>query len=402
MSIPFELHIALRYLMARRYSVVSILGVAVGVMALVIALALMTGLQTELRDRILGATAHVFVWKQSGLANYEAEVAEIRKIPHVKGAAPAILGKAMVSSPSGTTFISLKGIDPVLEADVSELEKGVTSGKLADLNTASDEALDGIFLGKDLAQTLAVSVGDRVEVTTPHGTLGPGGMMFRPRPLRVAGIYFMNLYEYDATFGFVSLPVAERLTNRSEPELIELTVDDIDLAPQVASAITATLGPQYITQDWTTMNRSLFEALWLEKMAISITISLIVIVAALNIVGSLVLLVMEKRSDIAILKTMGASSMAVMYVFMLQGLIIGVTGTVVGAATGMTLSWVLDHYRLIRVSGDVYQISYLPFTLLPFDFVIVVLVAVLICFIATIYPSRQAARLKPVEALRYG
>lgn len=388
--------------MARRYSVVSILGVAVGVMALVIALALMTGLQTELRDRILGATAHVFVWKQSGLANYEAEVAEIRKIPHVKGAAPAILGKAMVSSPSGTTFISLKGIDPVLEADVSELEKGVTSGKLADLNTASDEALDGIFLGKDLAQTLAVSVGDRVEVTTPHGTLGPGGMMFRPRPLRVAGIYFMNLYEYDATFGFVSLPVAERLTNRSEPELIELTVDDIDLAPQVASAITATLGPQYITQDWTTMNRSLFEALWLEKMAISITISLIVIVAALNIVGSLVLLVMEKRSDIAILKTMGASSTAVMYVFMLQGLIIGVTGTVVGAATGMTLSWVLDHYRLIRVSGDVYQISYLPFTLLPFDFVIVVLVAVLICFIATIYPSRQAARLKPVEALRYG
>jgi lipoprotein-releasing system permease protein len=388
--------------MARRYSAVSILGVAVGVMALVIALALMTGLQSELRDRILGATAHVFVWKQSGLANYEAEVAELRKIPHVKGAAPAIIGKAMVSSPSGTTFISLKGIDPVLEADVSELEKGVTSGKLSDLNAASDEVLDGIFLGKDLAQTLAVSVGDRVEVTTPHGTLGPGGMMFRPRPLRVAGIYFMNLYEYDATFGFVSLPVAERLTNRSEPELIELTVDDIDLAPQVASAITATLGPKYVTQDWTTMNRSLFEALWLEKMAISITISLIVIVAALNIVGSLVLLVMEKRSDIAILKTMGASSTAVMYVFMLQGLIIGVTGTVVGAATGMTLSWVLDHYRLIRVSGDVYQISYLPFTLLPFDFVVVVLVAVLICFIATIYPSRQAARLKPVEALRYG
>jgi lipoprotein-releasing system permease protein len=170
----------------------------------------------------------------------------------------------------------------------------------------------------------------------------------------------------------------------------------------VASAITTTLGPRYITQDWTTMNRSLFEALWLEKMAISITISLIVIVAALNIVGSLVLLVMEKRADIAILKTMGASSKAVMYVFMLQGLIIGVIGTAVGATTGVTLSWVLDHYRLIRVSGDVYQISYLPFTLLPLDFIIVVLAAVLICFIATIYPSRQAARLKPVEALRYG
>jgi lipoprotein-releasing system permease protein len=399
---PFELHVALRYLRARRYSAVSVLGVGVGVMALVIALALMTGLQSELRDRILGATAHVFVWKQSGLADYEAEVAAIKKIPHVKGAAPAILGKAMIMSQTATTFISLKGIDPVLEADVTELEKGVTSGKLSDLASAGEEDLDGIFLGKNLAQELGVGVGDRVDVTTPQGTLGPGGMIIRPRPLRVAGTYFLNLDEYDSTFGFISLSVAERLMNRSQPELIELTVDDIDLAPQVASAITATLGPRYITQDWTTMNRSLFEALWLEKMAISITISLIVIVAALNIVGSLVLLVMEKRADIAILKTMGASSKAVMYVFMLQGLIIGIIGTAVGAATGVALSWVLDHYRLIRVSGDIYQISYLPFTLLPLDFLIVVLAAVFICFIATIYPSRQAARLKPVEALRYG
>jgi lipoprotein-releasing system permease protein len=402
MNIPFELHVALRYLKARRYSVVSALGVGVGVMALVIALALMTGLQSELRDRILGATAHVFVWKQSGLADYETEVAALKKIPHVKGAAPAILGKAMILSQSGETFISLKGIDPVLEADVSELEKGVTVGKLSDLTAASEEELDGIFLGKDLAQTLAVGVGDRVDVVTPQGTLGPGGMIIRPRPLRVAGIYFLNLYEYDSTYGFVSLPVAERLMNKSQPELIELTIDDIELAPEVAADITRVLGPRYITQDWTTMNRQLFEALWLEKMAISITISLIVIVAALNIVGSLVLLVMEKRADIAILKTMGASSTAVMYVFILQGLIIGLIGTAAGTIAGVALSWVLDHYRLIRVSGDVYQISYLPFTLLPLDLVIVIVAAVFICFIATIYPSRQAARLKPVEALRYG
>lgn len=399
---PFELHVALRYLTARRYSVVSVLGVGVGVMALVIALALMTGLQSELRDRILGATAHVFVWKQSGLADYASEVAALKKIPHVIGAAPAILGKAMITSQSGEAFISLKGIDPVLEADVSELEKSVTAGKLTDLTASSEEDLDGIFLGKDLAQALAVEVGDRVSIVTPQGSLTPGGMMIRPRPLKVAGIYFLNLYEYDSTYGFVSLPVAERLMNRSQPELIELMVDDISLAPQVAAAIPQTLGPRYITQDWTTMNRSLFEALWLEKMAISITISLIVIVAALNIVGSLVLLVMEKRADIAILKTMGASSRAVMYVFMLQGLIIGLIGTAAGSAAGIAISWVLDRYRLIRVSGDVYQISYMPFTLLPLDFIIVVLAAVFICFIATIYPSRQAARLKPVEALRYG
>ena len=398
----FELHVALRYLRARRYSLVSILGVAVGVTALIVALALMTGLQSELRNRILGATAHVFVWKQTGIQDYRAEVAALRQIPHVKGAAPAIIGKALISSQGGSEFISLKGIDPALEGGVSELEQSVTSGKLSDLDAQSDADYDGIFLGKDLATKLAVNAGDRVDVTTPQGTLGPMGLIVRPRPLRVAGIYFLNLNEYDSAYGFVSLRTAERLLNRTTPELIELTVDDINLAPQVAAQIPEKLGARYITEDWTTMNRTLFEALWLEKMAISITIGLIVIVAALNIVGSLVLLVMEKRADIAILKTMGASPRAVMYIFMLQGLIIGLTGTIVGAVAGTGLSWVLDRYRLIRVPGDVYQVSYIPFTLLPLDLSIVIVVAVAICFVATIYPSRQAARLKPVEALRYG
>jgi lipoprotein-releasing system permease protein len=173
-------------------------------------------------------------------------------------------------------------------------------------------------------------------------------------------------------------------------------------APAVAAAISKTLGQEYFAQDWTTMNQSLFSALWLEKMAISITIGLIVMVAALNIVASLVLLVMEKSSDIAILKTMGASGRSVMFVFMLQGLIIGLVGTVAGAVSGVGLSWVLDRYRLIRVPGDVYQVSYVPFALLPVDITVVVVLAVLVCFTATIYPSRQAARLKPVEALRYG
>ena len=409
MSIPFELHIALRYLLARRrqafisvISLVSVLGVGVGVMATIVALALMTGLQTELRDRILGATAHVFVWKQTGLADYGAEVAALRKIPHVKGAAPAILGKALVSSPSGEAFVSLKGIDPALESTVTEIEKGMTAGTLADLNTSDDDRLGGILLGKNVAEQLAVNVGDQVTVTTPQGTLTPGGMMFRPRPFRVAGIFFLNLYEYDSTYGFVSLPVAERLLNKSQPELIELTVDDIWRAPEVAAAIPQILGPRYITQDWTVMNRSLFDALWLEKMAISITIGLIVMVAALNIVASLVMLVMEKTSDIAILKTMGASARSVTLVFMAQGLIIGLSGTLSGAFAGVGLSWLLDRYRLVRVPGDVYQISYIPFTLLPLDLVTVVVLAVLVCFVATIYPSRQAARLKPAEALRYG
>jgi lipoprotein-releasing system permease protein len=406
--VPFELHIALRYLLARRrqafisvISFVSILGVAVGVMALVIALALMTGLQAELRDRILGATAHVFVYKRMGITDYHAEVAKLKAVPRVKAAAPAILGKGMLRSQGGTAFITVKGIDPALEATVSDVGKAIVSGKLSDLGITNEESPDAIVLGKDVASDLAVNVGDSVTLLTLDGSLSPFGMMFRPRTLRVAAIFYMGFNEYDQTYGFVSLDVAERIFNRTTPELIEATVDDVYAAPQISAAIMNTLGPQYVASDWTTMNQSLFKALTLEKFAISITIGLIVMVAALNIVASLVLLVMEKSPDIAILKTMGASARSVMYVFMLQGLIIGAVGTMVGAALGAAASWGLDRYHLIKVPGDVYQISYLPFTLLPLDLLVVVVLAVLICFLATIYPSRQAARLKPVEALRY-
>src|SRR5438067_5248104 len=217
--VPFELHIALRYLLARRrqafisvISFVSILGVAVGVMALVIALALMTGLQTELRDRILGATAHVFVYKQTGLADYHAEVTRLKAIPHVKAAAPAILGKALLSSQGGEAFITVKGIDPALEATVSDVEHAVVAGRLSDLNVTNDESPDAIFLGKDVAAELAVSVGDRVTLLTPEGSLSPfAGMLPGRRTLRVAGIFYMGFNEYDATYGFVSLDVAERI-----------------------------------------------------------------------------------------------------------------------------------------------------------------------------------------------
>jgi len=409
---PFELQIAVRYLMARRrqafisiISLVSTLGVTVGVMALIIALALMTGLQSELRDRILGSTAHVFVYKTSGIEDYQAEIQALRKIPRVVGAAPALVGRALASSPSADAFISFKGIDPALEASVTELEKSIVSGKLSDLNAPTEAQHDGIFLGQDLAKQLAVKAGDSITVLTPQGTLNPfTGMMPRSRTLRVAGIFRLGLYEFDNSYGFVSLDVAKRLMNKSQPELLELAVDDINAAPEVSAAIPRLLGDRYVTQDWTTMNRTLFEALWLEKMAISVTIGLIVMVAALNIVASLVLLVMEKNADIAILKTMGASARSVMFIFILQGVIIGTIGTLVGATGGVAISWVMNRYQLLRVPGmgEVYQISYVPFTLLPLDVVVVVIVAVLICFVATIYPSRQAAKLKPAEALRYG
>jgi lipoprotein-releasing system permease protein len=409
---PFELQIALRYLLGRRrqafisiISIVSTLGVTVGVLALIVAMAMMTGLQSELRDRILGSTAHAFVFKTTGIQDYRAEIEKLRKIPRVVGAAPALLGRAMASSATADAFIQFKGVDPALEPTVIEIGRSMVAGKLEDVKPPNESDYDGIVLGQDLAKQLGVSVGDRINLLTPQGTLNPfTGMAPRSRPMRVAGIFRLGLYEVDNTFGFVSLDVAERMLNKTQPEMIQLAFDDIYVASDVTASIPKILGDRYVTQDWTTMNRPVFEALFLEKMAVSLTIGLIVMVAALNIVASLVLLVMEKTSDIAILKTMGATSRSVMYIFMLQGLVIGSIGTAIGTIGGVGISWVMNRYQLLRVPGmgEVYQISYVPFTLLPFDVAVVVVAAVLICFLATIYPSRQAAKLKPVEALRYG
>jgi lipoprotein-releasing system permease protein len=219
--------------------------------------------------------------------------------------------------------------------------------------------------------------------------------------VRVSGIYALGLYEFDSSYGFISLDLAKRLLSKDAPDLIQLKVRDIYAAPEIADQIPARLGKEYVAQDWSDMNKQLFSALWMEKMAISITIGLIVAVAALNIIASLILLVMEKSRDIAILKTMGMSAQRIMTIFMLQGLVIGVVGTTIGGACGYALCWVLDTYKLIHLPADVYQVSYVPFTVLPLDFVIVIVSAVVICFVATLYPSRQAARLDPVQALRF-
>lgn len=407
MNLPFELHVALRYLLARRkqalisiISLISALGVAVGVMALVIALALMTGLQGELRDRILGSTAHVYVWKGDGIRDYRAEVARLRTFAHVTGAAPAILGKALLTAAGQQAFINLKGVDPDLEKSVTDIGRSMKGGSLRAIEEG--DGREGIVLGVDVAKTLGVKVGDRVQVLTPDYLLSPMGMLPRSRTLTVVGIFALGLFEFDSTYGLVSLRLAERLTGRDNIELIELRVDDIYLAPAVAAAIADQSAGVYITQDWTQLNRSLFGALWLEKMAISITIGLIVIVAALNIIASLILLVMEKNRDIAILKTMGASGRSIMLVFVLQGVIIGLVGTTAGATAGWVVSTVLDRYRLIRIPMDVYQVSYVPFVILPLDFVLVIASSLLICFVATLYPSRKASKLDPAEALRYG
>ena len=407
---PFELYVALRYLLAGRkqafisvISFISTLGVTVGVMALVIALALMTGLQGEVRDRIIGAAAHIYVWKvgEGGVKDYPAEIAKLEHTPGVIGAAPVILGKALVSTDQNEAFITIKGIDPARERKVTEVAGKMTSGNLDDLGAPAEDGLDGIVIGDSLSKSLGAVLGDVITVLTPQATLSPLGVMPRTRRLKVVGIFSVGLFEFDSAYGFVTLDVAGRLRGKSYPDFVELKVGDIYAAPRIADSIETTLGPAYLAQDWTDMNRSLFSALWVEKVAISITIGLIVMVAALNIVASLILLVMEKTRDIAILKTMGASRGHIMRIFMLQGLIIGLVGTAVGAAGGYGIASVLDRYRLVQIPSDVYQVSYVPFKVLPFDFAVVVASAIVICFVATLYPSRQAARLDPAQALRY-
>ena len=407
MGLPFELHVALRYLLARRkqafisvISLISTLGVAVGVMAVIIALAVMTGLQQELRNRILGANPHVYVSKTGGIADYRAEGDRLRRVPHVIGAAPAILGQGLISASREAAPIQIKGIDPALEPQVTDLAGAMESGAVSALVTPSDGP-PGILLGRDLAAKVGASVGDSVLLRTVEGPLSPGGVIPGMRRLRVVGIFSLGLYEFDLTYGFVSIDLAKRLFVKDQVDFLQLKVDDVYRAPEIARAVTRELGDQYWTQDWAEMNKSLFSALWLERIAVSLAIGLIVMVAALNIVATLILLVMEKHRDVAILRTMGATARSVTAIFMAQGLIIGFIGTTVGASAGYALAHVLDRYKMIRVSADVYQVSYLPFTVMPRDFALVVTAAIVICFGATIYPSRQAARLDPAQALRY-
>ena len=404
---PFELQVALRYLLAKRrqvfisvISLVSTLGVTVGVMALIIALALMTGLQGELQARILGSGAHVYVYKPAGIVSYTEEVEKLRAVPGVIGAAPAVVGKAMISGLSDD-FVGVKGIDPSLETGVTDLGTAMKEGGLTGLSPATEDELPGIVLGQELAKSIGVKVGDSVRLTTPSGSLTPMGVMPRMRRFTVVGVFRMGLYETDSSMGFVDVERGMLLAGTDRVEHIEVKLANPYDAPRVADQIAESFGPDYVTQDWTDINQELYSALMLEKIGMGIGIGLIVAVAALDIVASLILLVMEKTRDIAILKTMGASSRSITLIFLLQGSIIGTIGTVVGAIGGTVLSYLLDRYRVITIPSDIYQVSYLPFKLLPTDLAAVVVGAIVVCFLATLYPSRQAARLDPAQALRY-
>jgi lipoprotein-releasing system permease protein len=408
----FSWFIALRYLTARRkqafislISLVSILGVGVGVMALVIANALMTGVQGEMRDRIIGATAHINVYKTGGggLLDVPAEIARMQR-PGVVAAAPIVIGQGLLTAGSRETPVQIKGIDPKLEVQVTDLAAAMTDGSVEALTPAGEagpHSLDAILLGADLAQKLGLRVDDQVDLLVRQGVMSPFGVVPRLRPFRVVGIFDMGFYEFDANYALVHLDVAQSVLNEPAPQALQLRVAEIDNAPAIAAELQASLGQHYLAEDWTVLNAPLYEALRLEKLAIGLTIGLIVMVAALNIVASLVLLVMEKSRDIGILRTMGAAAGSIRLVFMLQGMTIGAIGTGVGTALGVLVSWVCDRYQLFSLPGDVYQITHLRFRVEVVDVATIVVGALVICLLATIYPSRRASAIDPAEALRY-
>ena len=406
----FEIFVALRYLKAKRrqsvisvVTVISILGVMAGVCALVVALAINNGFREELEKSLLGATANVNLLrsKNDGIKDYEALTARLSSLPHVAACAPALYGEVLGSFHSRAQGVVLKGVDPQREIHVGDLLMRLREGTLAGLSQTFVDA-DPIILGKELAKSLGAYVGDTILITSPQGYLTPLEVVPKFRHFRVVGVFDSGFYDFDATWAFTNLPAAQRLFDLADvASVIEFKVDDIYRAPLVAEQIREAAGKGFETTTWMEQNRSLLSALRLERLVTILTIGLIVVVAALNIFITLAMMVMEKNRDIAVLMSMGARKRQVWAVFTLHGLLIGAFGSLLGLILGYGTSWLGGRYKLVPLQADVYALASVPFHARPWDGVWIALAALGISFLATLYPSLSAARLDPVEILRY-
>ena len=411
----FELFVAVRYLRAKRrqavvgvITVISIAGVAAGVASLIIALAITNGMRRDLQDRLLGSTAHVQLMRvaSDGIRDWRALTARLQQLPHVKAAAPGLYEQVLISRGARSGGALIEGIIPQQERRVSDLLSNVTLGSAGALDPQprgnQDQATPPIVIGADLADTIDARVGSTVLVTSPQGELTPLGLIPKFQRFRVAGIFHSGFYQYDSSMAFTRLADAQRLFG--EPDVVSIIsfkVDDLDRADQIGSAIEQAAGPGFLTTNWMEQNRPLFRALKLEQVVTFIVIGLIVCVAALNILTALTMMVMEKTRDIAVLMSFGVKPRQVRTIFLLQGLLIGFTGTILGLIAGYGLSWVGGHYHFIHLSAEVYSIDYLPFAARWTDGLIVAAVSLAVSFLATLYPSSSAARVLPAEALRY-
>ncbi|MBW1858640.1 MAG: lipoprotein-releasing ABC transporter permease subunit [Deltaproteobacteria bacterium] len=417
----FEFFVGLRYLRAKRkqafisvITFISIAGVTLGVMAMMVVLAVMTGFGKDIRSKILGANAHIRVMSRSGtLDEYQGAMATIEAVDGVEASAPFVLSQVMLRRGSHVSGAVLRGIDPSRAGRVVDLEKSVKDADLRALTRGSSADTDnkdrgegppGIIVGKELSRSLGAYPGDQLYVVSPFGgSLTPvGARIPHMKKFRVVGLFDSGMYDYDASFAYVSIESAQRLLKLGQAvHGIEVKVDDIYGVGKISSALLERLGSAYWTQDWMQMNKNFFSALKLEKAVMFIILVLIILVAAFNIISTLIMMVMEKNKDIAILKSMGASSKSIMRIFMLDGLVIGVTGTVLGIMGGSVLCFLLKRYQFVKLPSDVYYISTLPVRVQVLDVALIALSAIAISFLATLYPSYQASRLDPAAAIRY-
>ena len=407
----FELFLAFRYLRAKRrqavvgvVTAISVLGVAAGVASLIIALAITNGMRRDLQERLLGSTAHVELMRPAadGIQNWQPLLARLRTTQGVVAAAPGLYGQVLISRGARSGGALIKGVLPADERTVSDLLQSVTQGTADELAASTSDATPPIVLGKDLAESIGAHPGDTVLVTSPQGELTPLGIVPRYRRFLVTGIFASGFYQYDSTYTFIRLADAQRLF--SEPDVISIIsfkLKDLYQAAAIGKLIEESAGPGFQTTNWMEQNRELFRALKLEQIVTFIVLALIVCVAALNILIALTMMVMEKTREIAVLMSFGVTEAQVRRIFLYQGLLISLTGTAIGLIVGYALSWAGGHYRFIPLDASVYSIGYLPFAPKLLDAVIVAAVSLSVSLVATLYPSRSAARVLPAEALRY-
>ena len=394
---------------------ISMVGVMIGVMTLNIVLAVMTGFEEDLRDRILGFNPHVVISSLQGFVDGYAEVVDtVSQVPEVVAVAPFVYGQVMVSAGQSVSGSLVRGVDPSLASAVVDIEAHLSFGAVGQLGqkqeltfqteeTVQTVQLSGVLVGHELARQLGVFVGDPINIISPLSTTpGPLGVVPRVKRFVIVGVFDAGMFEYDSALIYMSLADAQQFFTLGEQVTgVEVKIRDVYQAQAVARELESVLGFPYTTRDWTEVNSNIFAALKLEKVVYFIVLLLIVLVAAFNIIATLIMVVMEKRKDIAVLKSMGATGNAISRVFIYKGLLIGVVGTLMGTLLGWVGCWLLDRYEFIELPKDVFYVSTLPVKIYAENFFIVGAASVIICLLATIYPARQAARLAPVEVIRY-
>ncbi len=409
MKIPFEIFVSLRYLKTKKRhgtvslnTFISIAGVVIGVATSIITLSVMTGFQGYFRDKILSAISHVVVMEYSGAGVKDVNPLEekIKRVAHVTATTPFIISQAMLTNRDRVQGVVVRGIDPRKEGSVTSLEKNLTSGSLLGLEHADKNP--GIVIGEDLARKFGMSLGDTLTMVNPIGEETAMGMVPKLRKFQLVGIFDAGMYDYNTGFVYVSLPEAQKFFDMpGRVSGVQVKVDEIYNAEAIGRDIQTAVGYPYYTRNWVEMNKNFFSALKLEKIGMSLILVVIIIVASFNIIGTLTMIVMEKSREIAILKSMGATSRSIMRIFMFAGLVIGIVGTAIGSVIGYGAVALITRTGVITLPKDVYQVSHLPLSITALDVLLISLTALGISFLATLYPSWQAAKQDPVEVLRY-